>query len=704
MNLGDGRILFLETGRVAREAGGSVIVRLGDTMVLATATASDIPRENIDFFPLLVDFEEKLYAAGKIPGGFFKREGRPTETAIITARRVDRPIRPLFPEGFRHDVQIVVTPLSVDQENPPDILAIIGASAALCISEIPFLGPIGAVRVGKAGEKFIVNPTTPQMEESSLDLVIVGTKDAIMMIEGSGEEVSEADIVKAIEFGHKTIKDIIKLQEELVATAGKKKRKFELYSPDSKIEKFVWDRAKKKVSAAMAITDKNAQRDEIDRIKKELENEIKSGDDKELKAILETKPFDVGNVVSSIEKKVVRDMILKDGKRADGRGADEIRPISCEVGVLPRAHGSAIFTRGGTQVLTVVTLGAAGEEQIIEGLEPEEWKKRYIHHYNFPAFSVGEVRPIRGPGRREIGHGALAERALLPVVPSEEKFPYTIRLVSEVLGSNGSTSMASTCGCTLALMDAGIPIDASVAGISIGLVKEDDKFVFLSDIQGIEDHDGDMDFKVAGTKAGITAIQVDLKIKGLSFDLIKKALDKAKSAREHILAKMDGAISAPRTELSQYAPRVITIMIPPDKIGLVIGPQGKMIKKIIEETGVQIDIEDDGRVFITSSDAVALEVAKKRIEDLTFEPKVGDLYLGRVTKIMSFGAFVEITPGKEGLLHISQISTTRIARVEDVLKVGDSVLVKLVEIDDLGRRNLSKKVITKEEEEKFKKE
>jgi polyribonucleotide nucleotidyltransferase len=703
LNLGEGKVLSLETGRVAKEAGGAVIVRLGDTMVLATATASGSPRQGMDFFPLLVDFEEKLYAAGKIPGGFFKREGRPTETAILTARRVDRPIRPLFAEGFRNDVQIVVTPLSVDHENAPDVLAIIGASAALSISDVPFEYPIGAVRVGKVGEKFIVNPTTPQMEESSLDLVIAGTKDAIMMIEAGAEEVSEGDVFKAIEFGHKTIKDIIKLQEELASSIGQKKRKFELYSPDEKIKKFIADRAEKKIAKALEIKDKNMQKDEIGKIKGEFEEEIKAGKDEELKALLEKRPFDIGNILSKIEKKLVREMILSKGKRLDGRGPDDIRPINCEVGVLPRAHGSAIFSRGETQVLTVTTLGSAGEEQRIEGLEPEEWKKRYMHHYNFPAFSVGEVRPIRGPGRREIGHGALAERGLQPVIPSEDKFPYTIRLVSEVLGSNGSTSMASTCGSTLSLMDAGIPIDSPVAGISIGLITDDKKKVMLKDIQGLEDHVGDMDFKVAGTKKGITAIQVDMKIKGLSFDLIKEALKKAKEAREHILEKMADAIKSPRAEVSQYAPKIATVNIPVEKIGLVIGPQGKMIKKIIEETGVDINIDDDGRCSIASPDAAAIEAAKKRIEDLTFEPKVGSIFLGKVTRLMNFGAFVEIAPGKEGLLHVSQISRERVNKVEDVLKEGDRVLVKLTEIDDRGRRNLSKKAITKEEEDRFNK-
>jgi polyribonucleotide nucleotidyltransferase len=591
----------------------------------------------------------------------------------------------------------------VDQENPPDILAMIGASAALSISEIPFRGPLGAVRIGKVGDSYIVNPNMAQMQQSSLDLVVSGTSDAIMMIEGGGEGVTEADILKAVEFAHKTIKNVIKLQEELVKAVGKKKLSYQLYSPDEKILKYVWLHAESKIVSAMGITDKNLQREEIVKIKSDLVSEIASGKDEDLKVKLAEKPFDIGFVLGEIEKKTVRSMVIEKGKRADGRKPDELRPISCEVGILPRAHGSAIFTRGGTQVLTVATLGAAGEGQIIEGLEPEEWKKRYMHHYNFPAFSVGEVRPLRGPGRREIGHGALAERALLPVIPPEDKFPYTIRLVSEVLGSNGSTSMASTCGSTLALLDAGIPIEDSVAGISIGLVKEGSKSVLLCDIQGMEDHCGDMDFKVAGTISGITAIQVDLKIPGLSFDIIEQALEQAKKARLAILQKMADAISKPREELSPYAPRVIVLNIPVEKIGLVIGPQGKMIKKIIEETAAQIDIEDDGRVFITSPDKEALELAKRRIESLTYDPKIGEIFLGKVTKLMAFGAFVEIVPGKEGLVHISQLSEQRVARVEDVLKVGDSVVVKLVEIDDQGRLNLSKKAVSKAEEGKFKK-
>lgn len=701
MDIGDGRILSLETGRVAREAGGAVIVRVGDTMILATATASDKPREGIDFLPLLVDFEEKLYAVGKIPGGFFKREGRPTERAVLTARLIDRPIRPLFPKGYRNDIQIVITPLSVDQENPPDVLAMIGASAALSISEIPFEGPAGAVRVGRVGDKFILNPTVTQMKESDLDLVITSKKDVVMMLEAGAEEVSEDVVLKGIEFGHNKIREFIKLQEELVSIAGKPKKVPELYGPSKEIEKLVTDLATKKLEEALHITEKDKQRETLDHIEEEMTAKVE--EDEKLKAIFEESPADVKEVLDSIKKKIVRKNILDKGKRPDGRGVKDIRPVSCEIGILPRAHGAGLFTRGGTQVLTVATLGAIGEMQRIEGLEPEESTKRYLHHYNFPAFSVGEVKPIRGPGRREIGHGALAERALLPVVPQEEKFPYTIRLVSEVLASNGSTSMASVCGSTLALMDAGVPIESAVAGISVGLIKEGNKSIILSDIQGLEDQLGDMDFKVAGTRKGITSIQLDLKIKGITFPEIKKALAQNKESRNHILDIMEKSIAKPREEISPYAPKIISMAIDPSKIGLVIGPGGKTIKKIIEETGAAIDIEDDGRVFISTPDAKAAEAAKKRVEEITFEAKVGDIYLGKVTRIVPFGAFVEIVPGKEGLLHISQISERRIGKVEDVLSIGDEVLVKVVEIDEMGRLNLSKKAVSPEEERKGRK-
>ncbi|MDD4178831.1 MAG: polyribonucleotide nucleotidyltransferase [Candidatus Margulisbacteria bacterium] len=696
--LSDGRVLTLETGRVAREAGGSVIVRLGDTMVLCTATMAATPREGIDFFPLLVDFEEKLYAAGRIPGGFFKREGRASEKAILTSRKIDRPIRPMFPEGFRNDVQIVVTPLSVDQENPPDCLAIIGASAALSISEIPFDGPIAGVRVAKVDGKFIVNPTTAQMKESTLDLVIAGTNEAVSMIEAGAEEVVESEMLEAIKVGHKVIKELIALQKELMKQTGQPKISVEIHQIDPKIEKLVHDKGASRIEAALKIADKDKQNAEIKKLVEEIKASVK--DNVELTGIIAKAPGDINKVIEEIEYDSMRRMILKDGKRIDGRGPKEMRQIGCELGVLPRTHGSAIFSRGQTQVLTVVTLGSAGEGQRLEGLDLEETEKRYMHHYNFPAYSVGEVRPMRGPGRREIGHGALAEKALLPVIPSEEKFPYTIRLVSEVLGSNGSTSMASTCGSTLALMDAGVKIDAPVAGISIGLISEGDKYVTITDIQGVEDHLGDMDFKVTGTRKGITAIQVDIKIKGLSFEIIERALAQAKEGREFILDKMEATIKAPRTELSPYAPRVISFKIDPDKIGMVIGPGGKNIRRITDETGVQIDIEDDGTILITTADAEAAKKAKAEIDAITFEPKPGDVFTSKVVRLMNFGAFVEIPGGKDGLVHISQLADRRVAKVEDVVNVGDTVTVKVIEIDDMGRINLTMKGLTDEDKKR----
>jgi polyribonucleotide nucleotidyltransferase len=696
LDLGGGKVLSLETGRMARQAGGSVVIRLGDTMVLATAVASEVPRPGIDFFPLLVDFEEKLYAVGKIPGGFFKREGRPTEIAILTARRIDRPIRPLFPKGFRNDVQLVITPLSVDQDNPPDILAINAASAALSISDAPFNGPVGAARVARVDGKFVVDPTYSDIQVTDLDLVVAGTEDAISMIECGSDEVSEEDVLEAVKVGHKRIKEVIKLQKEMIKKAGNKKAEIKLYEPHEKILKYVKDKAAKKIEAAMNIEDKNKQLDEIDKIKEE----IGEGADEEIRLLLTEFPADLKNIINDIQKKAVRDIILGKGKRPDGRGFNDIREINCEVGVLPRAHGSALFSRGQTQSLTVATLGALGEEQRLEGLSPKE-SKRYMHHYNFPAYSVGEVRPLRGPGRREIGHGALAEKALLPVVPSEDKFPYTIRLVSEVLSSNGSTSMAATCGSTLALMDCGVKILNPVAGISVGLVTDGKKEILLTDIQGMEDFFGDMDFKVAGTKKGITAVQVDIKIGGLSFDLIEKAFKQAKEARLIILEKMASAISAPREELSPYAPAVISLKINPEKIGMVIGPGGKMIRKITDDTGAKIDIEDDGTVLITATDPEGGKMAQKMIEEITFEPEVGSVFRAKVVKIMAFGAFVQIAPGKEGLVHISEIASKRINKVEDVLNMGDEVIVKLTEVDDKGRNNFSIRAVTPEDKEKI---
>ncbi|MFA5098304.1 MAG: polyribonucleotide nucleotidyltransferase [Candidatus Margulisiibacteriota bacterium] len=685
-----GRKLTLETGRLARQASGSVIISYGDTMVLASCTVSQKIRDGIDYFPLLVDYEEKMYAVGKIPGGFFKREGRPTEKAILTSRLIDRPIRPLFPEGFKNDVQIVVTPLSVDDANPPDVLAIIGASAALSISEIPFDGPIGAVRVGRIDDKFVINPTNEELDKSDLDLVFAGTKDEISMIEAKANQVPEEVVLEAISFGLKTIEDVIQLQKDLMKKAGQPKMKIKVFLPDEKLAQYVAKEAKKDIEEALHIEDKEKQQDRLAVIEGEVAEKIAGGPDEYLKTVIKEKKGDLAAVIKEIEKKAVRHMIINENKRPDGRKMDEIRPISCQTGILPRAHGSGVFTRGWTQALSVVTLGSKGDAQIIDGLDAEESEKRYMHHYNMPAYSVGEVRPLRGPGRREIGHGVLAEKALLPVIPAEEEFPYTLRIVSEILGSNGSSSMASTCGSTLALMDAGVKIKAAVSGIAMGLVKEGDKYKVLSDLQGLEDFLGDMDFKIAGSPMGITAIQLDTKIKGLSMQIIKDTFAQAKTGRAHILGKMLETIPSPRPELSEYAPRVITLHINTEKIGLVIGPGGKNIKKIIEDTKCQIDIEDDGSVFITSSDAEAAKEAQRRIEEIAMDVEVGRTYHGKVVKIMNFGAFVELAPGKDGLVHISKLSKQRINKVEDVVKVGDEIDVKVVEIDDMGRVNLAK--------------
>ncbi len=680
-----GKTITLQTGKLATQASGSVVVNCGDTMILATCVVSAKPKENVDFFPLSVDYEEKMYAVGKIPGGFFKREGKPSEKAILTSRLIDRPIRPLFPEGFRNEVQIVVTPLSVDEENLPDVLSIIGASAALTISEIPFLGPVGAVRIARLDGNFIANPSSAELEKSDLDLVIVGTKERILMIEAAAKEVSEEDFISAINFSKDYISKTIDLQIDLQKQVGVEKMQFEPYKPNPLVEDFIRSNFENDIKDALNIADKDKQIEKFEFIKSLIEEKIKSSGNEEMISSLEKNPFDISFVVKSIQKKFVRSMIIDTNIRPDGRKLDQIRSISCEVGIVPKAHGSALFTRGLTQALTVVTLGSKGDAQIIDGLSTEESQKRYIHHYNMPAYSVGEVKPLRGPGRREIGHGALAEKALLPVIPSEEEFPYTIRLVSEILGSNGSSSMASTCGSTLALMDAGVPIKAAVAGIAMGLVEEDGKYRVFSDLQGLEDFLGDMDFKIAGTSKGITAIQLDIKNSGLTDEIIKDTLFLAKEGRNYILQKMLETISSPRKELSENAPRVISFSINPDKIGLVIGPSGKNIKKIIEETGAQIDIENDGKIFITSTNAENALSAKKRILSIAEDIEVGKVYTGEVTRIMPFGAIVEVLPGKDGMVHISKLARKRVNKVEDVVKIGDKVLVKVLEIDPQGR-------------------
>lgn len=683
-----GRKLVLETGKLARQAGGSVLARYGDTVVLVTATMSRQPREGIDFFPLLVDFEERMYAVGKIPGGWGRREGKPGEAAILSARMIDRPIRPLFPEGFRNDVQVVVTTLSVDHDAPPDVLGIIGASAALAISEIPFLGPVGAVRVGLVDDELVINPTAEQQKVSRLNLVVAGTRDAIMMVEAGSNEVPEERILDAIMQGHEEIKRIVALIDEMRAEVGKPKVEVPLFTPDPAVKEWLERNGRAVLAAAVKNPDKLAREEAVERARQEIIERFiaEHGGEEQAAPLLK----DVETILDKLLKDEVRRMIVEDGERPDGRRYDEIRPIYCEVGLLPRVHGSGLFVRGQTQVLTSCTLGLKSDEQLLDDLREED-RKRYIHHYNFPPYSVGEVRPMRAPGRREIGHGALAERALLPVIPSEAEFPYTIRLVSEVLESNGSTSQASVCGSTLALMDAGVPIRKPVAGVAMGLVKWQDRFVVLTDIQGIEDALGDMDFKVAGTADGVTAIQMDIKVHGITREILAKALEQARAGRLFILDKMLQVIDKPRPELSPRAPRIITLEIPVDKIRDIIGPGGKMIRKIIEQTGVEIDVEDDGRVFIASTDEASGKKAAEIIQNLVRDVEVGAVYLGKVKRTTSFGAFVEILPGKEGLVHISELAPERVGRVEDVVQVGDEVLVKVTEIDRLGRINLSRK-------------
>ena len=683
-----------ETGKLAEQAGGAVTVRYGDTVVFAAATVSPTVRPGIDFFPLTVDFEERLYAAGKIPGSFPRREGRPSEEGILTARLTDRPIRPLFPKGFRNDVQIVVTPFSADQENEPDILAVNAASAALAISPAPFDGPIGCVRVGTVDGKLTLNPTIQELEESELDLVVAGTRDAIMMLEAGARQVSEELLVQALELAQTGISALIDAQEALVAASGKPKMTWtgEKVDParEERIAAFLAD----KIRARVRNADKAMREQGLDELKREAVAALvplaKDGQPADPNAITEA---DVNLAFDNVLKKEFRRAVLEEGLRPDGRRLTEIRPLSIEVGLLPRTHGSALFQRGQTQILSVATLGPSGDEQIIDTLSPVD-SKRFMHHYNFPPYSVGEVRPLRGAGRREIGHGALAERALLPVIPAKEEFPYTIRVVSETLGSNGSTSMASTCGACLALMDAGVPMKAMIGGISIGLVLEGGQHRLLTDIQGMEDNYGDMDFKVTGSDRGVTAIQLDIKAKGLPVAVIREAFQQAKDARLFILNAMRAVLPAPRTELSKYAPRIETIKIAPDKVREVIGPGGKMVRQIQSETGTTIELEDDGTVRITGAKPEGREKARAMIEGLTKEPEVGEVYEGKVTRIMGIGAFVEYLPGKEGLVRISELSTDRVNRVEDVVNVGDTVTVKIAEVDRMGRVNLSIRAVS----------
>ena len=677
-----GRMLSIETGRVARQASGAVVVRYGDTMVLAVANGDRNPREGIDFMPLSVEYQEKTYAAGKIPGGFFKREGRPGTPEILSARLIDRPIRPLFPDNYRNETQVIIYVIPSDKENPADVLGGIGASAALSISEIPFNGPIASVRVGKIDDQLVLNPTLPQLEESQINLIVSGTYDSIMMVEGQSEEISETEMLEALRFGHQAIREIIELQQELIREIPVQKWEMpeaeQVEGLDEKVEAF----ALPKIKEAIQIQEKKTRREAISQVRDAVMEHL--GEDyaeqgAQVKAIME-----------KIEKREVRAMILNQGVRLDGRGMDNIRDITCEVSFLPRAHGSALFTRGQTQSLGSTTLGTKNDEQIIDALEGES-KKSYMLHYNFPGFSVGEVKPFRGTSRREVGHGDLAERALMPVLPVDESFPYTIRIVSEILESNGSSSMATVCSGSLSLMDAGVPIKCHVAGIAMGLIMEGSEVRVLTDILGDEDHLGDMDFKVAGTRDGITAFQMDIKIGGLTFEIMEEALGKARTARMKILDVMEETLPRPRAEISRYAPRILTCMVPVDKIGTVIGPSGKMIRSIIEKTGAKIDIDDSGLVVISSVDVNSAEQAREIVLSLVVEPEPGTIYEAVVKKIMDFGAFVEFLPGKEGLVHISELSEGRVGKVTDVVNLGDKLHVVLKKVDREGRYNLSRK-------------
>lgn len=677
-----GRPLTIETGKIAKQANGSVLIRYGETAVVVAVTGTDTPREGVDFFPLTVDFEEKMYAVGKIPGGFLRREGRPPETAILTSRLIDRPIRPMFPDGYHNDVQIVATAVSVDPDNAPDIPAMIGASCALSISDIPFEGPIAGVRVGRVDGKFIINPTLEQAAVSEMNVAVAGTKEAILMVEAGAKEVSEQVMLDAILFGHEEIKKLVAFQEQIQAEVGKPKMEFTPYVPPEALSKEIMEYGEPKIHDALMDPDK-LHRDKMVSETKEaiLEHFVELYPESEI---------DIAHIVQKLVKKVFRHIITHDKIRPDGRALDEVRPISCEVGLLARPHGCSLFTRGQTQVLNCLALAPLREAQTLDGLGTE-LTKRYIHHYNFLPYSVGETKPLRSPGRREIGHGALAERALLPVIPSEEEFPYTIRLVSEVLESNGSSSMASTCASTLSLMDAGVPIKAPVSGVAMGLVKEGDDITILTDIQGLEDANGDMDFKVAGTEKGITAIQMDIKIDGINRQIFEQALEQARKGRAYILGKMLECIPAPRPSLKEHAPKITTLKINPDKIKDVIGPGGKVIKKITEESGAKIDIEEDGTVYVAAADQASANKAIEAINAITAEPEIGKIYTGKVTRLMNFGAFVEFMPGREGLVHISQLAKERVEKVEDVVNVGDEIVVKLVEIDAKGRMNLSRK-------------
>ncbi|MDA8431777.1 MAG: polyribonucleotide nucleotidyltransferase [Nitrospiraceae bacterium] len=684
-----GKGLSLETGKMARQADGSVVAQYGDTVILATAVSSKTPREGIDFFPLTIDYQEKAYSAGKIPGGFFKREGRPTEKEVLTSRLIDRPVRPLFPDGYSCETQGIVNVLSYGDENIADILGITTMSAALHISDIPFDGPVGAVRIGRVAGSFVINPDLREQEECDINLVVAGTADAVAMVEGSAQEMSEADLLEAIDIAHKEIKRLCAAQEEFRAKTGRPKRTVVAPATDEALKKTVTDMALEKIKSAIVIPDKLLRQAALDEIRKGIIEELNT-EEKNVSA-------GVSAVFHDIEKELVRSMILNDNVRADGRKPDEIRKITAEAGILPRTHGSSLFIRGETQCLAVVTLGTSDDEQRIDALEGET-SKTFMLHYNFPPFSVGEVKPLRSPGRREIGHGILAERSLKAVMPSKTDFPYTVRIVSDILESNGSSSMATVCGGTLALMDAGVPIKAPVAGIAMGLIKEGDRFVVLTDILGLEDHLGDMDFKVTGTANGICAFQMDTKIGGIPRDVMEKALEQARQGRLFILGKMKETLEGPRPDLSMHAPRIYTMHIKQEKIREVIGTGGKVIRGIIEQTGVKIDIDDSGLINIAASDGAAAQKAIDIINGITAEAELNRIYLGKVKRIMDFGAFVEILPGTEGLLHISQLDDKRVAAVTDVVNEGDEVLVKVIEIDKMGRIRLSRKEAMKEKQ------
>jgi len=680
-----GKELTFETGKLAGQAGGAVTVQIGESQIFGVVTMSGKPREGIDFFPLSVDYEERMYAGGRIPGSFFRREGRPTEEAILTNRLTDRPLRPLFPKDMRNDVQVILYAFSADGKNPLDILAINAASAALSISDVPWDGPVGAVRIGRIDGEFVVNPTFEEIAKSELDLRLAGTRDAVLMVEAGANEISEDVLVAALEFGHESIQPIIATIDQMVAEIGKEKREYPSFSVPESIKKAVADKVSDRLNEILSRDFVKAEfYGAIDELKAEIVDEIPADDEALVK-----------NVKAAFEatyKAVIRKRILDQKTRPDGRDLSTVRDIWCEVGASPRAHGSGLFTRGETQVFTLATLGTPRDAQLLDNLTPTE-EKRYIHHYNFPPFSVGETRFLRGASRRDIGHGALAERALMPVIPSEIDFPYTLRLVSEVLSSNGSSSMGSVCGSTLALMDTGVPIKAPVAGVAMGLVMEGDQYAILTDILGLEDHLGDMDFKVAGTDVGITALQMDIKIKGITAELMSEALTQAKAGRAHIMSKMMETISTPRTELKTHAPRIETVRIPVDKIGAVIGPGGKVIRSIQEDTGAKIDIGDDGTVFIATADGESARQARERIEALTESPEIGRIYTGKVTGVKDFGAFVEIVPGQDGLVHISQLDSQRVNKIEDIVGLGDEITVMVIEIEANGKIRLSRQAV-----------